>query len=264
MRRVPIQTLHTVCGHPPRSARFFPGGCLSNETLRVMTHTRTWGVGDRVVHSGRPEWGAGAISAAIKTTHNGHPCQSLTIRFERAGIKTINTAYASLIPADQAPSLPPSGPDPIFSPTDAPGARGERSGSKFRIHDDASTLAIQDKLSGMADVREQMIKLPDAATDPFSSPLARLKATLATFKFSPQGGSLLDWAAIQSGLADPMSRFNRHELEKFFEAFSIVREQHLRRLLPEVRKADPSGAQQVIAAAPSGVQQALRRIDAQR
>lgn len=229
-----------------------------------MTHTRTWGVGDKIVHTGKPEWGTGSITAAIKTTHNGHPCQSLSIRFDRAGAKTINTAYANLIPADDAPKLPPaSGADSPFGDSDDQ-PRLERTGSKFRIHEDPGAIAIKDKLSGMADIREQMTRLPDAATDPFTSTLSRLKATLATFKFSAQGGSLLDWAAIQSGLADPMSRFNRHELEKFFEAFSISREQHLRRLLPEARKADPAGAQQAISAAPAGAQQMLRRFDVQR
>lgn len=225
-----------------------------------MTQTRTWAVGDRVVHSGKPEWGAGTVNGAIRTTHDGHPCQSLTIRFDRGGLKTINTAYASLIAADQAPSLPT---EPVFAGGDASSA-GERSGSKFRIHDEPSKKNIEDKLSGMADIRAQMTRLPDAATDPFSSVLARVKATIALYKYTPQGGLLLDWAAIQSGLADPMSRFNRHELEKFFEAFAVNRDVHLKKLLSEARKLDPAGVQQAIASAPASLQQALRRIDAGR
>lgn len=225
-----------------------------------MTQTRTWAVGERVVHTGKPEWGAGLISGAIKTTHDGHPCQSLTIRFERGGLKTINTAYATLIPAEHAPSIPA---EPFFSASDEDQPR-ERSGSKFRIHEEQSKTNIQDKLSGMSDMRERMTKLPEAATDPFTTPMTRLKATLAMYKYVPQGGLLLDWAAVQSGLADPMSRFNRHELEKFFESFAVARDQHLKKVLAEARKLDPAGAQQLLAAAPAGVQQALRRFDAHR
>lgn len=225
-----------------------------------MTQTRTWAVGDRVVHTGKPEWGAGTVNAAIRTTHDGHPCQSLTIRFDRAGAKTINTAYASLIAADQAPSLPT---EPVFSGGETQ-VVSERSGSRFRIHDEPSKTTIEDKLSGMADLRARMTKLPDAATDPFSSMMARIKATIGLYKFTPQGGLLLDWAAIQSGLADPMSRFNRHELEKFFEAFAVARDQHLKKLLVEARRTDPAGVQQALAGAPASVQQALRRIDGMR
>jgi hypothetical protein len=226
-----------------------------------MTQTRTWAVGDRVVHTGKPEWGAGTINSAIRTTHDGHPCQSLAIRFDRAGAKTINTAYANLIAADQAPSLPREA--AVFADGETSAAT-ERSGSKFRIHDEPSKTTIEDKLSGMADLRAQMIKLPDAATDPFSSLMARVKATIALYKFTPQGGLLLDWAAIQSGLSDPMSRFNRHELEKFFEAFAVNRDQHLKKLLSEARRTDPAGVQQALSSAPASVQQALRRLDAMR
>ncbi len=224
-----------------------------------MTQTRTWAVGDRVVHSGRPEWGAGAITTALKTTQDGHPCQMLTIRFDRAGIKTISTAFATLIPADSAPSLPPEMPA-----ADAAPSRMERSGSKFRIHDDAAAVALEDKLSGAADIRERMTKLPDAATDPFSGPISRLKATLDLFKHKPQGGALLDWAAAQSGLADPLSRFNRHELEQFFSAFVVSRDAHARKVIAEMRKSDPAALQQAVAACPPATQQALRRLDAGR
>lgn len=223
-----------------------------------MISTRVWTVGEKVVHTGKPEWGAGLISQAIKTVHNGQPCQSLTIRFDRAGLKTITTAFASLIPASEAPSLPTGFAE---SSEQAPTLEG---GSRLRSASDPLADALRDKMSGATDIREQMVKLPENATDPFTSPLARLKATLLLFKYTPTGASLLDWAAIQSGLKDPMSRFNRHELERFFADFVVVRDAHMKRTLQEARKADPGAVAQAIAQATPGVQQALRRLDNHR
>ena len=117
---------------------------------------------------------------------------------------------------------------------------------------------------GTSDIKQAMTRLPDAATDPFSTPVDRLKATLGLLRFQPTGGSLLDWAAMQSGLADPMSRFNRHELEKFFESFVIVRDNQLRKAASEVRKLDPNAASALVRQAPSAAQQALRRLDGMR
>lgn len=218
-----------------------------------MTSTRVWNFGDRVVHTGKPEWGTGVISAAQKSSHEGSPCQLLTIRFERAGLKTITTAFANLIPAEQAASLPNFA-EPAQS--DAPAL----SGAKYRVGGGAED-DFAARLAGGPEIREQMTKLPEPATDPFSSPIGRLKATLGLYKFAPTGASLLDWAAIQSGLADPMSRFNRHELEKFFEAFVVARDQHLKKVVLEARKADPAATSQALAQCPPGVQHVMRRLD---
>lgn len=217
-----------------------------------MTSTKTWNFGDKVVHTGKPEWGHGVISSAQKTTHEGQPCQMLTIRFDRAGIKTISTAFALLMAAEDAPSLPAEG--TAYAPEN-----GVTKSAGVTAGEAALTQSF-----GSPDIRACMVKLPEAATDPFTTAIARLKATLGLYKFTPTGASLLDWAAIQSGMADPMSRFNRHELEKFFEAFVVVRDQHLRKVVQEARKADPSGTTQAIAAAPVSAQHALRRIDTMR
>jgi hypothetical protein len=49
-----------------------------------------------VVHAGKPEWGVGVVSSAQNVTQDGKPSQRLTIRFERAGLKTVSTAVASI------------------------------------------------------------------------------------------------------------------------------------------------------------------------
>lgn len=236
----------------------------------MTTTIRKWASGDRVVHSSKPEWGVGTISAAIGTTQDGRSCQSLTVRFERAGLKTLSTAYAHLIPANEAPTLPPV-PEP-FAPAPSPKTTSAHSGSGGNSSPpppkplDADDLEFLARLNGgmPSEIKDKMAKLPDPATDPFSTPVARLKATLATFRFTPTGASLLDWAATQSGLSDPLSRFNRHELEAFFQQFVVVRDGHLRKLIFEMKKTDPQGVAAAVATAPPGAQQALRRLDAWR
>lgn len=103
-----------------------------------------------------------------------------------------------------------------------------------------------------------MARLPETATDPFASPPQRLSATLALYRFTPNGGSLLDWAAAQSGLADPLAVFNRHELEQFFARFATARDQHLRQLADEIRRKDPDALNRALAGAPPAAQNALR------
>ena len=161
-----------------------------------LTQQQQWAFGDKVVHPTKPEWGTGVVTAARRAVHEGRPCQSLTIRFDRAGVKTILTAIARLVAADSLPHLSTRAVVEADAPTET------------NLLDGDTSLVARDP-------REVMNRLPDAATDPFSTPVARLKATLALYRFTPTGSSLLDWAAAQSGLSDPMSRFNRHELERF-------------------------------------------------
>lgn len=225
----------------------------------MLMSQRVFSFGDRVVHTGKPEWGAGLVTAANKTTHEGKPCQSLTIRFDRAGVKTISTAFATLIPASEAGSLPT---EPIETETTSFG--GKPMIAKAIPSSSAAEADFAAKLAGGDDLKGKMTKLPEPATDPFTGPVERLKYTLGLYRFTPTGGSLLDWAAMQSGLADPMSRFNRHELERFFESFVVVRDQHLKKVVFEARKADPAGTARAVSAAPANVQQLVRRLDATR
>lgn len=223
-----------------------------------MTTTKQWAFGDKVIHSAKPEWGTGVVTAASSTTHEGVPCQSLTIRFDRAGVKTISTAFAKLVPASEAPILlAAAAADP------SPAADHTGNGNGNGLGHRSSAIGGMEPLV-TPDPRQIMTRLPEAATDPFVTPLARLKATLNLYKFVPTGSSLLDWAAIQSGLADPMSRFNRHELERFFEGFAVVRDAHLKKVVQEMKKTDPAGLAQAISQAPAAAQQAIRRLDALR
>lgn len=193
--------------------------------------------GDRVVHEGRPEWGIGHVSRAAPDTHEGHPCQRLTVRFERAGVKTLTTALATLRRAQAEPAL---------NGDDAPGL--EHSG---------------------ANADEVMTRLPERARDPFTTPLNRLGATLDLYRFGRDGGSLLDWAASQSGLPDPLTRFSRHDLERLYDRFQRRLDDHLSQLITEVKRSvgvavSQEELQRVVTGAPEAGRAALKRLGRSR
>jgi hypothetical protein len=194
---------------------------------------REWKLGDRLMHAGRPEWGVGEVRTAESVVQDGTRCQRLTIRFDRAGVKTISTAFADLRPREEMPE-----------PAEAPD-NGE----------------AHDPLGSGVNWQEKLEAIPEDATDPFRTRKARLESTLGLYRFSPGGGSLLDWAASQTGLKDPLSKFNRHELERLFERFRTNLDAHLKKLAFEMRKADPAALAEATAAAGPEAKRALKRAD---
>ncbi len=201
--------------------------------------------GDRVVHAARPEWGAGVVTAAMNVSEGGQSFQRLTIRFEREGLKTVSTDQADLRAADDEPP---------------PAAAASRAPS----HDEGAPAAAVADGGWLArleagDLAEAMAQLPESTRDPFVTPAQRMKATLALYRFSTQGAALLDWAAMQTGLKDPLTRFNRHELEQFFRRFANERDQHLRRLVHESKRQPSAEIERLVAEAPSAAREALRK-----
>ena len=213
--------------------------------------TREWSYGDKVVHAGKPEWGVGLVTGASETVHEGKPCQRVVVRFERAGVKTLTTAIAELHPATDLPSL--------AAPEEAAGVGQNGTGGNGTLPA-AEAGGWLDRAAAHSPV-EVMSKLPGPTHDPFTPLSARLKATIDLYRFTDSGGSLLDWAAAQSGLKDPLSRFSRHELEQLFKRFTFVRDEHLKKLVLEMKKHDAATLQQMLKSAPSPVQQALKRLD---
>ncbi len=193
--------------------------------------------GDRVIHAGRPEWGTGHVARAAADAHEGRPCQRLTIRFERAGVKTLSTGVAAL----------------------------RRAGAEASVNgDEPHALGEPD-----ANPQEVMTRLPDSARDPFAAPLARLGATLDLYRFGRDGGSLLDWAASQSGLPDPLTRFSRHDLEDLYDRFVHRLDEHLGQLIVEVKRSVGTGVsetelQRVVTGAPEAGRAALKRLSRSR
>jgi hypothetical protein len=211
--------------------------------------SREWVRGENVVHATRPEWGAGEILVAEPVVHEGRPCQRLTIRFTRAGTKTVSTAFAELRPAADMPRLPPE------AVAEEPQATSRAVPQPTPTTDPIVRAEVE------ATVSEMLTRLPEVATDPFSSLRSRLEATLDLYKFTPSGGSLLDWAAIQTGLKDPLARFNRHELEQWFQRFQFELDAHLKKLVRDVRKQDPQALAELSAEATPAARTALRRAD---
>ena len=192
---------------------------------------REFAFGDRLLHATKPEWGVGQVLTAQGITHEGNACQRLQIRFERVGLKTISTGVAVLRPA---------------SATAAPPER-----------DEPSKIDLSDPQTAMS-------RLPDATRDPFATLETRLEATLKQYEFTPRGGSLLDWAAVQSGLADPLVRFNRHELESYYEYFRRALDGHLGVLVRELRRKNPAGLTAVMARTSAAGRDAVKRANTRR
>ena len=217
--------------------------------------SQQWSYGDRVVHPAKPEWGQGVVTAASATTQDGKPCQRLTIRFDRAGVKVLSTAFAELKPATA----------PIPQPASAVvQASRELASESDQGNDSAPTTGgWLDSIKPVAP-SESLLKMPDSTTDPFATLAGRLKATLNLYKFNDSGGSLLDWAAAQTGLKDPLSVFSRHELEQVYRRFTFIRDDHLKKLMSDARRQDPAALLKAAREAPPAGQQAMRRIDASR
>lgn len=199
--------------------------------------TSAWKPGDRVAHPSKPEWGGGSVMAASPTLHDGKPCQSVQIRFDRAGVKTISTAFIDLKPFKANPTVR------LQSPEQSSDWLTSRDGAK---------------------IREVMISLPEAAIDPFGTPSSRLRGTMALYRFTADAGSLVDWAAAQSGLADPLARFNRHELEEFFERFQAARHAQLGKVVSQANQIDSAELAQIAAAAPQAARDAIARSQRRR
>lgn len=175
-----------------------------------------WKPGDRVLHRARPEWGVGSVTEAHKSVQDGQQCQRLTVRFDKGGLKTVSTAFADLHRVD---SDTHAGSDPVFAP-----ARSMSSGL-------SRPVAIDAEDADLPDIRQKLAELPDEASDPFRPLPTRLRATVELYRYTDQGASLLAWATAMTGLADPLSKVSRHELEQAFERFVVVRDRHLAQLL---------------------------------
>lgn len=192
-------------------------------------------IGDRVLHAAKPEWGTGTVVSAAASEHEGIPCQRLSVRFTRGGLKTISTAFADIQPAAQTAQ--------VLKP-------------KAEAHHDPLPIDSADRRQLLT----IMTAIPEPARDPFASPAQRLKATLALYRFGPGGGELIDWAAAQCGLADPLSRFNRHELEEYYRMFEKNLHTHLSKVVRDANNVPADELVQIAKSAPPGARRALQKL----
>jgi len=202
--------------------------------------------GDRVRHGERPEWGTGSVVRAEDVTIKGQPSQRLSVRFPNIGVKTLITAQAQLKRVTE-------------------GAPPEPGGEEATPVADWDKVGQADWLAGVAQrkIEEAMISLPAEARDPFAPVARRLAFALGLYRFDRSGRGLSEWAVAQSGLADPLTRFNRHELERFFDRWAFERDAHLARLLQEAT-LEPRLIEKLLAQAPPDAEKAARRLMAVR
>ena len=121
-----------------------------------------------------------------------------------------------------------------------------------------------DKTMRRRAAEESLQKVPEDAIDPFRTPIQRLQSMLKIYKWMDSPAGVLEWATTQTGLGDPMSMFNRHELEQQLDKFRIGVDNHLKKLLPVARKADAGGVQKALLTAGPSAKAALRRVDTMR
>jgi hypothetical protein len=173
--------------------------------------------GDRVTHPKFPEWGSGAVIKVENTPINGEPSTRVTVRFANVGLKKFVGNALPLEVFNEGHSMP-----------------GDRKGNRPAIAEvedlERSGLnqAVEQKLN------EIMLAIPLACRDPFNTAEHRLRRTLALFKYDMSGRGLMEWAMMQTGLDDPLSRFNRTELEVYFKHYSHELNKHLASLLSEM------------------------------
>lgn len=124
-------------------------------------------------------------------------------------------------------------------------------------------------LNGGQHPHEELFRLAEPMTDPFAGLTSRLTATLASFRYrldAQNPGLLLEWASNQTGLADPLTKYTRHELEQAFPRFARDRERHLKdlaRLIKSKGRMDilhETMAQTSDPTAKAALQQAMRSL----
>lgn len=244
--------------------------------------TRTFAKGESVIHTGKPEWGPGDVVSAEGQLHEGKPCQRLTIRFARAGLKTISTAFADLRPASEAPlasfEARLRAADLAEAMASSESGRANGRNSSGRSHESgvvgdnsagsgAGSGGSSESESNMQDVidrneaQQALQRLPEKVNDPFLPLMKRVQATLDLYKLWDKPAGVLDWATAQTGLRDPMSAFNRHELEAQMDRFRIALDGHFKKLLKDARREDAKALEQAVAAAGPAAKAALRRVD---
>lgn len=164
--------------------------------------------GDRVRHAVRPEWGEGVVEQATAAPGDA---QRLVVSFASHGRVTLNTAFASVVPANGSAQT------------------GAKQGWLDRVATAAAATA--------AARPTRLGELPEACTDPFASLTRKLRATLDLYRFERTPRGLMEWAVAQTGLTDPLSQHSRHELEQQFEQFERARDAHRSALLRDAKRS---------------------------
>ena len=198
--------------------------------------------GDRVTHPKFPEWGSGAVIKVENTVQKGEPTTRITVRFSSAGLKSFVGNHFPLDVLEDGHSMP--GDSNRKRPAIAEVEDLERAGL---------TEAVEQKLL------EIMHAIPMACRDPFNTSEHRLRRTLDLYRYDVSGRGLMEWAMAQTGMDDPLTRFNRTELEVFFKHYSQDLNEHLSKLLSEMRD-EAATVQRLVAEASQRAKRAVEKM----
>ena len=108
-------------------------------------------------------------------------------------------------------------------------------------------------------LEEAMVAITDDVRDPFVAPRERLVRAIGLYRFDRGGRGLVDWAVAQTGMADPLSRFNRHELEQFFDRWAGERDNWLSRLWQEAPEVHEH-LRELLALMPGSARRTVERV----
>jgi hypothetical protein len=196
--------------------------------------------GDRVRHPSRPEWGTGTISRIEILARGGTPDMRLWVRFPTTGEKALLASAAGLELVDSPASEQLLGDRPSIQELDMANGGGWLADVSKRKIDDV------------------MVAVSEDALDPFASPQRRLANILGLYRFDGSPARLVEWAVAQSGLDDPMSRFNRQELEQFHRRWLANVDAQLLKLLTDLKR-ERALVDAALKTAPPLAQRAVRR-----
>jgi hypothetical protein len=231
---------------PGRRERFvaiaITGAVADRPREKCMSALR-FAFGDQVRHRERPEWGVGSVVRVEDVRLNGEASQRLSVRFTNAGVKTLNSSAAGLErveATDDGEDEAGDGEHPV--------------GVWDRVREAGWLAPVAERK-----IEEAMVQLPPESRDMFLPLRDRLAAALSLFRFDRTGRGLIDWAVAQTGLDDPLTRFNRHELEQYFDRWTAERDGHLGRLLQEAA-TEPNLVDELLSDAPEPARAAVRRL----
>ena len=189
-------------------------------TTDTMNQAIEFNPGDEVVHPRRLEWGSGVVDQATKILHEGRSAQRLVVSFKHRGKVTMNTGVVPLAARDG---------QTVVNHVEAKDNHVE---AKDATKTDQGWLASLDQAAQSHELRA----LPESLTDPFASLQRRLTNTLDNYRYRNTPRLLLDWAIVQTGLDDPMTKYTRQELEQAFDCYSRDRDNHLIELVHLIKR----------------------------
>ncbi|MEQ9095865.1 MAG: DUF3553 domain-containing protein [Phycisphaerales bacterium] len=115
-----------------------------------------------------------------------------------------------------------------------------------------------------AALQARMVALPESVRDALRPLPDRFMEAGALFRFNGRGGSLIDWAAMQTGLVDPLSELPRHDIEDAFARFRRTLEDHLRDLGRQMKRENEPEFRRIALSMPNEAQDVLRGRNARR